>query len=159
MTNVTEVSEIVRPHKKGPKPTPVKRFLESYTPEPNTGCWLWTRLVDKDGYGIHFANKQGRAHRFSFTIFKHEIPKGMIVMHSCDTPSCVNPDHLRLGTYYENSNDMVNKMRCRYKRPIKEILEIRADTSMSNRALAKKYNLSHTSVNKIKSKLAWKNVQ
>lgn len=80
-------------------------------PEPNTGCWLWAGARDKDGYGRYRISraKYERAHRGAYRMV-HGCADG-VVMHSCDTPSCVNPDHLRLGSQNENVRDMDRKGR------------------------------------------------
>jgi len=96
---------------------PLKFFENAYIPEPNSGCWLWIRALDISGYGSipvgHTSRKNGneRANRFSWKLHKGEIPKGMLVLHRCDVPSCVNPDHLFLGTSKDNYDDMVAKGR------------------------------------------------
>lgn len=98
----------------GSRPIPIlQRFEASYTPEPNTGCWLWHKSVlSRDGYGgIVFEGKKQSAHRVSFKLFNGPILDGLHVLHGCDTPSCVNPSHLRLGTHIENMNEMAAKGR------------------------------------------------
>lgn len=89
-------------------------------PEPNSGCWLWTGAISTGrcgGYGvIRFGSRrtkltQQRAHRVSYETFIGEIQDGMCVCHKCDVRSCVNPDHLFLGTKEDNARDMVSKGR------------------------------------------------
>lgn len=93
----------------------ITKFHRFYTKDTNNNCWIWVRAKDGDGYGlINFAGKKRRAHRVSYTIHKGTIPKGMQVLHKCDNPSCVNPDHLVLGTAYDNVQDMIKKGRSNF---------------------------------------------
>ena len=79
--------------------------------EPNTGCWLWDGR-DIKGYGaVSVANKSKLAHRVSYEYHKGPIPDGMFVLHKCDMPLCINPEHLFLGTHAENMADMKRKGR------------------------------------------------
>lgn len=75
-------------------------------------CWLWTGTRNGAGYGIikHF-DKRVRAHRASYEAFVGPIPEGLFVLHSCDTPPCVNPAHLSPGTKGDNARDMASKGR------------------------------------------------
>ena len=76
------------------------------------GCWIWQAGTCKDGYGqISYGSKTYRAHRLSYEAYIGKIPKGLIIMHSCDNPLCVNPKHLLLGTHQDNTDDKIKKGR------------------------------------------------
>lgn len=79
-----------------------------------TGCWEWIAYRNPCGYGQFGVNgKLMLAHRFSWSHHKGEIPNKMCVLHRCDNPACVNPDHLFLGTMNDNMQDMIAKGRDR----------------------------------------------
>ena len=85
------------------------RFLEKVDKKE---CWFWIAYCNEEGYGsFRFRDKVEKAHRVSWILFKGEIPEGKMVLHSCDKPCCVNPDHLFLGTDEDNKNDRQNKLR------------------------------------------------
>ena len=72
--------------------------------EPETGCWIWKRRLNRWGYGhISVEAKRMPAYRYSWTLANGPIPEGMTVDHLCFRPSCVNPDHLRLLTPRQNA--------------------------------------------------------
>ena len=88
------------------------RFHKKYIPEPMSGCWLWEGSANEDGYGyISKKNIIVYAHRVSWELHRGPIPEGLCVLHTCDTPACVNPDHLWLGTHTDNVRDSVKKGR------------------------------------------------
>lgn len=74
----------------------IERFERKYIPEPNSGCWIWLgHLSGSKGYGyLNVAGKPTRAHRFSYELHKGKIPDGLVIDHICNSPWCVNPDHL-----------------------------------------------------------------
>jgi hypothetical protein len=75
-------------------------------------CWLWTGAVDEDGYGkLRFASKLRSAHRLSWEYAHGSSPGAQFVCHTCDTPRCVNPAHLFLGSSNDNNQDRLAKGR------------------------------------------------
>ena len=94
-----------------------KAFESKITPEPNTGCWLWTgRTFEKrGGYGCFTHRPSGtimeRAHRISWVLHNGSLTRDNHVLHKCDVRACVNPDHLFLGDQKDNMEDMAYKKR------------------------------------------------
>lgn len=92
-----------------------RRFWDKVDKIPG-GCWLWTASTRHKGYGAFVYRRDGktvngRAHRYSYELHVGPIPDGLMVLHSCDTPACVNPSHLFLGTNTDNVRDMIAKDR------------------------------------------------
>lgn len=88
------------------------RLEERCMAEPMSGCWLWTAGRNSTGYGIIAHNVV--THRASWMVFRGPIPNGLRVLHRCDNRSCINPDHLFLGTQRDNVHDMMRKQRHPY---------------------------------------------
>jgi len=134
------------------------RVLRLSIPVPESGCWLWIGATVPSGYGkltIHTA-EGGRteyAHRASWACQNGETPGGMYVCHKCDTPSCVNPAHLFLGTPAENRADMVNKGR--YMPPCSsltetDVREILESTQSCNR-LGEMFGVSGSTIHQVRN--------
>ena len=91
-----------------------ERIERCSTPEPTTGCWLWTGAISTSGYGSLSVNgKTMRAHRAAWLATHGPIPPGLHVLHHCDQPACVNAPggHLFLGTDADNTRDALRKGR------------------------------------------------
>lgn len=92
----------------------VARFSERYVVKTSTGCWEWAGSLFRGGYGQAYVPRTKRsypAHRVSWAIANGGLRAGVLVLHSCDNPRCVNPDHLRLGSQKDNVKDMVSRGR------------------------------------------------
>lgn len=141
-------------------------FERRYTID-DKGCWFWIGSTDTCGYGIWKAHGQRSAHRASYVLHKGEIPPGMHVLHKCDQPNCVNPDHLRLGTHQENMADLRAKGRAygasgatnlSAKLTEAQAIAILTDTRRTS-VIAKEYELTQASVMNIKKGKTWKHLQ
>lgn len=150
----------------------IKPRFESKFKKTN-GCWIWKGSFSAKGYGFfHIGPKQKRrnyhAHRISYLIYIGEIPTNFCIMHSCDNPPCVNPSHLKAGTFFENSNDMVSKNRHRYgsrhknsKITEKEVVLIRKDYTgkFGNiMYLSRKFGIDKAQIRRIIDKKSWKHI-
>ncbi len=148
------------------------RFNERWMPEPYSGCWLWMGTIHYKGYGVIYVGfknnrpKWEQSHRVSWEIHRGTIPAGMCVLHRCDTRSCVNPNHLFIGTKTDNNLDRDNKGRHialrgenhgMSKLTDAQILSIRSDPR-PHKLIAAEHGIFYTSVSKIKRRIAWAHV-
>jgi hypothetical protein len=92
------------------KGTPVERFWKRVT-KMSDGCWLFSGADNGKGYVRFWANGAIYAHQFSYQLHHGPIPPGMLVLHRCDVRNCVRPEHLFVGTYQDNYDDMIAKGR------------------------------------------------
>lgn len=141
-----------------------QRFHKKYEIE-ESGCWLWTGGTRANSKGVlyprHWTDdkKSMGAHRFSFELVHGAIPKGMYVCHKCDTPLCVNPHHLFLGTHNDNMRDMVMKKRSfvgrgENKKGLSKLTNKQAEQirnmDISQSKIAALFGVSQTTIGRIK---------
>ena len=143
------------------------RRLAKYEPVPGTGCWIFSGSWDVRGYGrFNTRVKNSRAHRFFYEELVGPIPSGLMVCHKCDTPPCVNPDHMFLGTNADNMADMTRKGRrnCAGERNGRAVLteaavvEIR-QSAESTSVLAKRFGVSAKSLQDARSGRSWASIK
>jgi hypothetical protein len=129
-------------------------------------CLEWQAARNKAGYGV-YQKGDGTilAHRMAYQI-QHAmtLPKGAVVMHTCDNPSCVNHEHLQLGTHRQNHDDKKNKGRSNtgtkhglHKLTDAQVLEIR-ELRMRQRDIASIYGVSQSVISEIRAKKAWRHL-
>jgi hypothetical protein len=148
------------------RPTvPMVLRLMARVKESPSGCWLWTGKTDEFGYGRMKVGRQlARAHRVAYEIFVGPIPLGECVLHSCDTPNCVFPGHLRAGTHGMNVGDKVDRDRQAKgsDHPESKLRESDAAAILcdarTQREIAADYGVSHTVIGRIKRRQDWKHV-
>ena len=149
-----------------------ERFHEKYRICPESECWIWEASTVGNGYGqIRVHGRLVLAHRLSFELHKEPIPEndsyhGMCVLHKCDTPRCVNPDHLLLGTHEDNVDDMMQKGRHKVvmgsahvnaKLTEEQALEI-FHAEGDQKEIAARYGVTQAAVSLIKRKKNWKHI-
>jgi hypothetical protein len=139
------------------------RLLSKVNPNPiKKGCWEIMCRLDKHGYGVIGVGKFKKylAHRLSYEVFVGEIPKDIFVCHTCDNPRCINPDHLFLGTAYDNAQDAKNKGRLYttygersglHKLTTEQVKAIREDSRMGT-VIAKEYGVCKSTICMIKNR-------
>ena len=146
----------------------IESQVESIT---ETGCWIWMGPVWAKNQNFCYGrvNTDGKAitaHRAAYELFVGPIPKGMFVCHRCDTPLCVNPTHLFLGTHEDNMRDMVAKKRSLYgsKHHGAKLTEEQVEWALSVKDMTYKkiadvLNVSESLIKQIKSGRGWKHVK
>lgn len=142
--------------------------------EKTETCWLWRGAIKNGGYGVVNRGRRGegviRAHVFAYAHYKGDVPLGADVRHLCHVPSCVNPDHLALGTRRENMADSKRAGRLIGLHPgltgednplakltVADVLAIRLD-SRTLAAVAADYGVSLTAIWSIRKGKTWRHV-
>jgi len=130
-------------------------------------CWLWTGYCGKFGHGrFGYDGKKVLAHRFSWLLAGNEIPEGMCILHAphviCGHPNCVNPAHLRVGSFAENMRDTISDgtsnrgtkhPKCKLTEA--QVREIRARSEESQTSLGAEFGVSHQTISLIILRKNW----
>jgi hypothetical protein len=145
-----------------------ERFAKSVS--KTESCWIWKASKDKNGYGI-FRGMIGntaftRAHRYSYALHTGDLLIGMQALHTCDNPSCVNPEHLFAGTNADNMRDKANKGRSKPR-----VGELHGQAILTERQvhrilkdprpyveIATQYNVAPSTIGSIKQRVSWKHL-
>jgi len=147
--------------------TPQERFEKSIVRIPESGCWIWGAAINKYGYGkAKVDGKDITAHRWSWQLFRGDIPDGLHVCHTCDVRSCVNPNHLFLGTPKENNDDKIRKgrqgtfvpnpKRLLSETQVREIRNLRGHMRIVE--IAEKFGVDHTNISRIHTRKTYAHV-
>lgn len=139
----------------------------------SSGCWVWTgsRTRKYKGYGqTWYGGRKTLVHRVAAELSGMDLSTGLLVLHKCDNPLCCNPDHLFLGTTQDNSDDMIVKGRLvtlrgdERKSPklredqVLEIRKIYSEGGVTQRQLAKKYNVDQRLIWGVVNREFWKHI-
>ena len=143
---------------------PIRARLADHSETNEAGCLIWTGPLNRDGYGRFIVQRDGvkvhlAAHRASFEAFCRPIPPGMIVMHTCDVPACINPLHLKLGTHADNMADKVAKGR--HRSPDRDqngmtklnsaAVEVVRNSTLPNTVLAQAFGVSASTIKRARN--------
>jgi hypothetical protein len=138
-----------------------QRIAEKILRIPFSDCWFWVAASDRNGYGV-IRNHRGPGgrqyvHRVMYQR-AHGDTHGLHVCHRCDNPACVNPDHLFLGTDYDNHADKARKGRAGKKLTTSQAQRIRelCRSGTARKEVAKQFGISTTMVGYIDRDMYWK---
>ncbi len=152
-----------------------KTFAERfwYRVKKTDTCWIWIGGKDTKGYGCYSRENGGRAHIVAYANLVEPVPKGMCVLHRCDNPSCVRPDHLFLGTKDDNNKDRHAKGRTSHvgrnpgsahgmskldEQKVKDILVLRR-SGMGLREIAACFGVSKSVISLVALRKRWQHVE
>ncbi len=135
----------------------------------SSGCWLWIGTRDRRGYGrLMLKGVPLLASRLSWHLHNGDIPLKKYVLHTCDNPSCVNPNHLYIGDQTDNMTDMWNRGRANPGRSVGEkhgmskltetmVREVRCGNKNLS-TLAKEFGVSRTTIWQVRSRKTWRHI-
>lgn len=149
------------------------RFAQNSTYIPFCGCRLWFGPSVPKGYGvISYQGKQVYAHRLAWQLENGQIPIGAMVLHDCDMPGCINPEHLYVGSPQDNMNDKAKRNRCNSPKGERhlsaklteaQVREIRSTfiphhPLFSTVALGRKYGVGPNTITNTVKRTTWRHI-
>lgn len=151
------------------KGTERERFFSHVKMGKPDECWLWTGATSGNGYG-NFDNKI--ASRVAYLLEYGTFPEELLVLHKCDTPRCVNPSHLFLGTALDNAQDMISKGRANRigspgsthpfakltEKQVTEMRQLYDSGKLTQTQLALRYKVKRNTVSMIVNRVRWKHL-
>lgn len=149
----------------------LRERLMHYTSKDENGCWIWQGAINTQGYGhMSYKGRLGLASRWSYEVFVQEIPPKMNVLHKCDVPKCINPNHLFLGSQLDNVRDAIAKGRMVYRKgeghpnsmindDIAKNIINKLASGLDATSIAKHLDISRHIVYSIKYGKAWQHIQ
>jgi len=143
----------------------VECFSERVNTTSPADCWEWVASCDKDGYGVcYMKGVRRKAHRVAYALAYGKTPAHLYVLHTCDNPSCCNPEHLWLGTNRQNIDDMVSKGRSLRgarnpnakltESQVRNVVKLR-EKGCSVVVIGRKLNIGHRTVSNICRGIQW----
>ena len=161
--------DIVKLHEE--KPALLEKHVNNYVVS-STGCWEYQGRTDRGGYGeagivVDCVRKHYRVHRLAY-FHRHGVdPKHLLVCHHCDNPSCINPDHLYIGTNTDNMRDVVERGRQRgsnntfSKLTEENVIDIKKRLAKKERhaSIAEIYGVKCSTISNIATQGKWSHVQ
>ena len=143
------------------------RIESKIMPEPNSGCWVWLGGTNQKNYGHIWSSelkRHERAHRMVYQILVGAIPAGKQLLHTCDNPYCVNPDHMFVGSNAQNRADSVAKGRhakgesCGLAKLTEDQVRQIRRSSGSAAYIGKQFGTCATNVYDIRNRRTWKHI-
>lgn len=150
-----------------------EKFWERVSDGTSSQCWTWTGSKTNQGYGQFDFRRVGKrstfvATRVMWKVWHDEDPGCMLVCHTCDNPSCVNPHHLFLGTHQDNMRDKCDKGRWSGGGPpgeragrvklTEELVHMIRDSELGCRELGRQLNVHHSTVSAIRLRKIWRHI-
>jgi hypothetical protein len=138
------------------------RFDAKWIPEPNSGCWLWTAAIGREGYGRlgrgTRAERTETAHRISWILANGDVPPGLAVCHRCAVPLCVNPAHLFLATKAEYGERCSRAGLLRRPALTPDAVRNIRSSNRSDASLAAELRVSEQSIYRARRRMTWRTV-